>query len=292
MRSRKLLLAIFTLAVLSTIYHAQALAQSKTLEHPVIANNVKLLLTTEILKETYCDGPDPDFVTLRLLLGVSFANVGNQKVILQRGGKSVPVAKVSKTVEDSIANRFETTIDYTILAGGSKPQKLTKRPPLRIFVILSPGETYQTVTEISLPVPRNDPLPPDINPGNHYLQIEVSMWDQAESEARLKGRSWKNEGFLWSESVVSKPMPFTVRTHPNSEDCNCETAKTPKLEAIEIGKARMKSSRRALASYKSTAVSQGCEWQVVFEPLVKEHNRPSFIFIIDKQDGKVLAEFR
>jgi hypothetical protein len=292
MRSRTLLLTLFTIAVLNTSYQVQAFAQSRTRGLPDSADSAKLLLTTKILKEHYCDSPDPDFVTLRLLLRLSFANAGNQKVILQRGGKSVPVARVSKTVEDSVAKRFENTINYTIITSSSEPQKSTARPPLRSFAILSPGETYQTVTEISLPVARSLPMPPGINPGNHHLQIEVSMWDEAESDATLKRKTWMNDGFLWSESILSKPMSFTVRTHPNSEDCNCETAKTPELEAIEIGKARMKRSRRAPASYKSSAVSQGCEWQVVFEPVVKHHNRPSFIFIIDKHNGKVLAEFQ
>lgn len=52
-------------------------------------SGVQLALTTEIIKETYCDGPDPDFFTLKILLGLSFQNVGLQRVILQRGGKSL-----------------------------------------------------------------------------------------------------------------------------------------------------------------------------------------------------------
>jgi hypothetical protein len=97
---------------------------------------------------------------------------------------------------------------------------------------------------------------------------------------------------LWSKSILSKPMLFKVLSQPKPEDCRCANPNIRESEAIDIAGKRMKVLGRALAAYKSVAVAQGCEWQVVFESNVKDPDRPSFIFIIDKSDGKVLEEFQ
>lgn len=254
------------------------------------SSNAQISLTSEILKETYCDGPDPDLFTLKILLGVSFENVGTERIILQRGQKLTSVVRVSSSLEDALANRFETTINNSIITTSHGPSAMVKRPPLSSFAFLSPGENYNTITEVSIPVPRNKPLPPAINAGTHYLQVGVWTWNESRAEAKLRERLWKKEGLLWSESLFSKPMPITVRTQPIAEDCNCQTAKIGRLAAVEIANQRMRDLGRPLKLHKSTLVSQGCEWQVVFDP--KDHNSLASVFIIDKVNGRVLAEFQ
>lgn len=285
---------ILLLAVVCLVYSGTSRATWSSLQSSYVAQsgsgNAKLLLTTETLKETYCDGPDPDLLTLKMLLRVSFKNVGMERVILQRGGKLSSVIRVSKTAEDAIANRFETTINNSIITTSGTERVAPKKPSPSRFIILSPGETYNTITEVSIPVPRNKPLPPGVNPGTHYLQIGVWTWDESQSEAKLRRRLWQKEGFLWSESLFSKPMSFTVRLQPMAEDCNCQTARIDRLAAIEIANQRMKALGRPLKSHNTVAMDQKCEWQVVFEP--KDRNSPASMFIIDKVDGKVLAEFQ
>jgi hypothetical protein len=254
--------------------------------------NPQLQLVTEVIKETYCEGPDPELLTLRLLLRLSFTNVGGQKLILERGGKSVPVIRISKTAEDTIAGRFETTINNYIITSNSKAPNVPKRPPLSGFAILASGQSYETSVEISIPVPRADPLPTIINSGSHYLQVGVWTWDESQSAAGARRKTWQAEGFLWSESVFSKPMLFTVHPQPKPVDCLCQNRSIGESEAINIARARMNVLKRALGSYKPIAITQGCEWHVVFESNAKESDRLRFTFIIDKNSGKVLGEFQ
>ena len=232
----------------------------------------------------------PDFLTLRILLGLSFQNVGNRSVILQRGSKTTVSVKVSKSVEDALANRFETIIDISTITNGHSRSPRAKKPPLTSFVSLSAGEIYNTITELSLPVPRDKSMHPAITPGSHYLQAEVWTWDEPQSEAEIKRRLWRNEGFLWSDSLLSKPMPFTVQSRSRGEDCDCPSAKVSRLDAIEIAHQRMKALGRSVQSHDSVAVSQACEWQIVLE--AEDRNSPASTFIIDKANGKLLAEFQ
>lgn len=297
MTARILFLALLSVFATSTRQHAQMRVRSDLVSSSKVARadsgKPRLQLVAEIIKETYCEGPDPDLIPLRLLLQLSFTNVGTQKLILERGSKSVPVIRVSKTAEDAIANRFETTINNYIITGNSKGPKVLKRPPLSSFAILAPGQTYKTITEVSVSVPRADPVPAiKINSGSHYIQVGVWTWDESQREAHVRRKAWQGEGFLWSESVFSKPMLFIVRSQPKPADCRCDNSDITENGAIDIATKRMKASGRILGSYKSVAVRQGCEWQVVFESNVKEPDKPSFIFVIDKSSGKILGEFQ
>ncbi len=209
--------------------------------HAPLSPTLELKLTTEILKESYCEGLDPDLVTLRLLLRLSFTNKGSQKVILQRGAKLAPVIKVSTTVEDALTGRFETIINNSIITSDSGLEKLRKRPPLSSFTILSPGEAYETVADVSIPVPRNKPVSSIINSGEHYLQIGVWTWNDSPAEGRQRRGTWIREGFLWSESVLSYPMRFLVRSQPIPADCSCAIAKVDETRATAITTERLKS---------------------------------------------------
>ncbi len=259
--------------------------------HTTISPTLELKLTTEILKESYCEGPDPDLVTLTLLLRLSFTNKGNQTVILQRGAKLVPVIKVGSTVEDALAGRFETIINNSIITDDNGPDKLRKRPPLSSFTILSPGDAYDTVADVSIPVPRNKPVSSIINPGEHYLQIGVWTWNDSAAEARQRRATWTRDGFLWSESVLSYPMRFLVQSQPIAENCSCALAKVGETEATAIATARLKAKGYSVTLYKSMVIGQGCEWQVIFQPTKKHTDKPSLIFMIDKNTGRTLAEF-
>jgi len=250
------------------------------------SGNPQLQLVTEVTKESYCEGPDPELFTLRLLLRLSFTNVGGQKLILERGSKSVPVIRISKAAEDAIAGRFETTINNYIITSNSKGPNVPKRPPLGGFAVLAPGQSYETSAEISIPVPRANPVPAIINTGSHYLQIGVWTWDESQNEAEVRRTAWQDQGFLWSESVFSKPMPFTVRSQVKPANCLCDNPSIGEMQAINIAVRRLKTLQRASASYRPVAIAQDCEWHVVFESKVKESNEPGFTLSSTKAAGR------
>lgn len=280
--------------VLGSPQRAQLRPQSYTAGSSITtgnSGNPQLQLATEITKETYCEGPDPELFTLRLLLRLSFTNVGGKRLILERGSKSVPVVKISKTAEDAIASQFETTINNYIITNDSKAETVPQAPPLSGFVILDAGQTYDTSAEITIPVPRAEPVTTFINPGSHQLQIGVWTWDESQKEADVRRKAWESAGFLWSESVLSRPMPFTVLPQAKPSDCLCEKPSVGESQAINIASKRM-NAKGASGSYRSVVLEQGCEWHVMFLSMVNQSDKPPFTFVIDKKSGKTLVEFR
>jgi hypothetical protein len=251
-----------------------------------------LQLVTEIIKQTYCDGPDPELLSLRFLLRLSFTNIGKRQLILERGQKQVPVIRVSKTAENAIVHRFEATINNYIITGNSMAPTSLKIRTFSSLVVLPPGESYRTIAEVSVLVPRANPAPSVINPGHHYLQIGVWTWDESQREAKVIRRKWRKKGILWSQTVESKPMPFTVVPQPNPEDCRCPDPKINQVQAIDIAARKMSMSQQSVSSYSPTAFEQGCEWHVVFSANAKDNNRASLTYVIDKNSGKILVELR
>ncbi len=288
------LLAVVSVLASGSQQRAQLRLQSYAAGSSTIAisnsGNPQLQLVTEVTKETYCEGPDPELFTLRLLLRLSFTNVGGQRLILERGSKSVPVVRISKTAEDAIASQFETTIDNYVITNNSKAPSVPKAPPLSGFVILATGQTYDTSAEITIPVPRVNPVATIINAGSHYLQVGVWTWDESQNEAEVRRKAWQATGLLWSESVLSRPMPFTVRSQAKPSDCLCEKPSIGESQAINIASRRMNALKGASGSYRPVVVAQGCEWHVVFQSKVKDE--PPFTFVIDKSSGKILGEFQ
>ena len=169
---------------------------------------------------------------------------------------------------------------------------MAKRPTLSGFVVLQPGQTYKTIADVNVLVPRANPVSSIIGPGSHYLRIGVWTWDESQEKAKRVRRKWRREGVLWSETILSKPMPFAVVTQPKPEDCYCRNPKINEDQAVNIATRRMNASIRSAIPYRPVAFEQGCEWHVVFEPSDKDANKASLIYIIDKRTGRILEELQ
>lgn len=254
--------------------------------------NTELQLVTEIIKQTYCDGPDPELLTLRLLLRLTFTNVGDQRIVLERGSNQVPLVRISKTPEDAIADRVEKTFHNFIITPNERPAKSPNRPTLNRFVFLGSGDSYKSVADVDIPVPRLKPLTASVDPGSHYLQIAVWTWSEPQEKAKRMRRKWRRDGFLWSETILSKPMLFTVVQRPEPEDCRCPNPKINQDQAVDIAARQMSVSKQSVSSYNPIAFEQGCEWHVVFRANGKDSNRASLTYVIDKNSGEVLEELR
>lgn len=258
----------------------------------VESTNRQLRLDTEIIKQNYCDGPDPDLLTLRLLIRLSFVNIGKQRIILERGSRHVPLVRISRTPEDAIADRYERSFENYIITANNNASKLPKTLTLSRFVVLQPGESYKSIADIDVPVPRANSVSASVDPGNHYLQIAVWTWDESQRQAKLRRRNWQREGFLWSETIVSEPMPFTVAAQSRAEDCHCRNFNVTEEQAVSLAISHLSGVNGSSNSYHAVSFDQGCEWHVVFEPKVKKANAPSLTYVIDKKTGKILDELR
>lgn len=259
------------------------------LGNQVVPVDPQLQLETEIIKQTYCDGPDPDLLTKRLLLRLIFRNLGSKTIILQRGSNQVSLLRINKTLADAMAGKSEKTVNNYIITANEHRGALSTKQPLDGFLVLKSGDTYGTIADVSIAVPRLAHVDAGVDPGSHYLQIAVWTWDQSQAKAEAMRKKWHAKGMLWSETILSTPMPFTVLPQPKPEDCRCDNSKVNRSGALAIAQKQMTSSKVQASLFRSTAFAQGCEWHVILTPRHKGH-RTSRRYVIDKNTGIVLAE--
>jgi hypothetical protein len=148
-------------------------------------------------------------------LKLTFRNTGRQPVILSKrilmGGFGV-----SSNSADAAARKYKTSVRYSDFAGaGESGFGLNPPADLSRFAILRPGETYDSEEEVTIHT-RSDELPStrrrigvDLNDGTHFLRIAVGTWPYVADPEPIR-QVWKDKGFLWSGSLLSEPMPFSV----------------------------------------------------------------------------------
>lgn len=168
----------------------------------------RLVLTTSIVKRSSY-GPN----SLGLDLKLRFQNTGKDPVILSKktfiGG-----FMVSRNLDDVAAKKYALSLRYTDFdvgpEGGFYPPTDLSR-----FVVLRQGEVYESEESISVPtllvsVPGAKPFPrTGIGEGAHLLQIVVGTWPYIADPEPIQ-EEWKRKGFLWTDGLLSEPMPFTV----------------------------------------------------------------------------------
>lgn len=183
-------------------------------------NQLRLMrLTTSIRGQKYCRA-DEELDVLQFDLRLKFSNVGNQNIILYKYSDQASRVMVSRSPQDAAAVRFEINASFTLVTAPAP--KNFKRPPFsRLFVILPPGASYQTRTKIGVLLVRGDakPITGTVAAGEHVLLIEVPTWTGTQRANELRHR-WARRGFLWSEPLISEPMPFKVEKERTVVDCS------------------------------------------------------------------------
>lgn len=178
------------------------------------ALHAQLQLTTSVVEQRYCsDG------RLRLTLRLNFTNAGKESVILDKRSSIVPQYMVSRSAKAAAEKKYEMKVEQLIglnSAGMSFDSTLDESH----FVILKPGESYRLNKGFSLPIYNSAGDKEDsLRAGNHVLQIAVLTWYYPRV-SNVKGREqWRQKGYLWSDAVISLPMPFTVEKQRNAVDC-------------------------------------------------------------------------
>lgn len=179
-----------------------------------------LRLTTDILGARYCQADEAGHRMLNLRLGLHYINAGERPIILWHS-REVDYEYVSRTAADAEAHRYEVNSSLTWITSGPLPD-LEADVPGPLFAILQPGGSYDTDTEIRLSIGVKDAAalrPGEVPLGEHVLQVKVPTWPAGEEMAARLGALWRERGDLWTKSVTSEPMPFTV-ADAAVEDCS------------------------------------------------------------------------
>lgn len=178
----------------------------------------ELILTADIIKQSYCEGDD-ELDGLNLELRLRYQNAGKQRLILYKGSRYVHHVKVSSSLEDA-KSIVEVSSSITWVTEGEWPVNESSLDSM--FVILAPGETYETNTDTRVFVTRKNVrrrIAGSVSPGDHYLQVTIPTWDGSQELADSLGEKWRKRGSLWTESVTSLPMKFTVDSHRSVASC-------------------------------------------------------------------------
>ncbi len=168
----------------------------------------QLKLESKIVSQYYCRG-DADLDRLTLNLNLKYTNVGSETIILSRDSSEIGQMLVSMD-DNGVIGKREASPVFTWMSSGKRTA--TTADWNRLFVTLKPKETYETKTVAGIFVFRENSSDIDggVGNGKHFLQLRVSNWYGSAENADQLQKSWKNRGKLWTDSIMSEPMRFTV----------------------------------------------------------------------------------
>jgi len=174
--------------------------------------DAKLQLTTEIVKAQYFCGSG-----LKLDLELTFTNVGLVPVILSKRSVTLASYMVSRNVQTASDRQYEQQGRYEADFDSSA---IFDPPVLSDFVVIQPREKYvMKPTRIRVDVDiRSGDSNRGLQAGNYVLEIVIGTWRYfaVDDNSRIQlqdtqfREKWHQIGFLWSDSMTSRAMPFTV----------------------------------------------------------------------------------
>jgi hypothetical protein len=200
--------ALIVIAIWSLLFclSSKAFTQQRKQKN---APGPKLLLTATVVDSAFCSSS-----TLRLTLELSFNNIGSKPILLRKDGFRVGRYKVSRNAEEMRAGKYELNVAPMMNSIGILKYRLEGKPATDDsgLMTLEPGTTHTVPIELSIPFieagkqgSRNS-----LSPGNHSLEILVWTWIDSESFATRWREKWRDRGYLWTKSVASEPITFTV----------------------------------------------------------------------------------
>lgn len=175
------------------------------------AYHAKLRLTTSIVQEDYCTDD-----TIRYSLLFKFTNVGDRPVILHQFKPVVSKYMISANEKAATARKYEGVTHILIGINNefmNLDSDLTKAP----FIVLTKGTSYEVEDRFSITI--TDDSGKLLQPGQHLLQVVVLTWYHPLASNIEWREKWRDKGYLWSDSVLSEPMPFVVRKRPPLSKC-------------------------------------------------------------------------
>jgi hypothetical protein len=178
-------------------------------------------LTTEVVEARFCETG-----YLRLELRLKYSNIGNRPLILYRQSNVIMTYFISKNISDALLERYEQKYSPMQSLVGPPEDLDAGRPEEQKFVILAPSAHYEVTAQADLPFIYDGKTEDDdlLGPGRHILEVRVQTWLAPEDVAVKLRERWRTQGFLWTKSVISRPMAFDVAEHPQIVGC------FPKLE--------------------------------------------------------------
>lgn len=178
-----------------------------------VAPKARLQLITSILRQKSCSSDH-----LSLDLTFTFRNIGAEPIIVDKRS-FVTRSLISQSLKAADAKRYEaqTRADLFDDIFPVSPKDISN------FAVVRPGDTYDLQTEqtrVSFLINDGSPHSKEyLRPGSYFLQIEIATWTYLDDAEQFRQR-WKANGVLWSEGLISQPMPFVVEQNRSISKCS------------------------------------------------------------------------
>lgn len=190
----------------STAFCANALAISHVSTKP----NAQMQLKTSIVEKKYCSDDD-----LRLVLRLTFTNMGRQSLVLYKNSSVIGRYKVSQPHGEGY--EMDVSPMKTLFTSGLR----SDTPDESLFVTLLPRRSYSLDVEFHLAISDGTKATKQfLRAGDHLLRIAVWTWYYSPASAKEFRTKWRKKGILWSETVNSLPMAFSVDSQPKLSVCS------------------------------------------------------------------------
>ena len=168
----------------------------------------ELQLITEAVDAKFCES---DY--LRLQLRLRYYNNGNQTIILSRYSDRIAGYFISKSVNDAKKEKYEQSYSPTY-GRVTVLEIIDTKAPNEEFVILKPADSYELTVpaHFTFLYDGKDEDPGLLRPGDHVLEIRVQTWPVKQNVTTKLRKLWSDRGFgyLWTDSIMSQPMMFTI----------------------------------------------------------------------------------
>lgn len=173
------------------------------------SNNVaaQLRLGLSIVERGYCSN-DQLCLTLRL----TFTNVGDQPIILDKNSSVIGRHMVSRSLKAAAAKKYVENVSPFLDA--MSVLRINASPDASLFVTLALGESLSVEKKLDLFVYDGNKENEDLlHPGDYYLEVVVLTWYYPQTLKAEARKEWKQKGYLWTDPIKSGPLSFNVEKH-------------------------------------------------------------------------------
>ena len=173
-----------------------------------------LVLSTRIMDRKY---PAADRVELKLQL--RFTNTGRHPRILYRPALLLYKTAVFEDVEPSNRDAFAEVAGISVVPhpySSIPSEEMRKTRPTSDLIVIPPRGTHEMEQLITVRIrSRIRKQSNGANDDRYQLTVKVSTWNASEQKLAAElCRKWRRLGVLWSETIESDPMSFTVERTP------------------------------------------------------------------------------
>lgn len=180
------------------------------------ASKPKLQLKTATVDSTFCSA-----TSLRLTLQLTFETSGSVPILIRKEGFHIGRYLINRHLGGLRKGKREADVRQEFNTLWVLRNRLEGRTvDTSTFVRLTPGTTHIVPMEFYLSDINDVDDPQSLRPGNYLLEIQVSTWLDTNSIAARLQNEYKAEGYLWTNSVISDPLPFTISDKKMIGGCN------------------------------------------------------------------------